>query len=163
MKSTECPNCYVTVILSTEGICPACHQSTDSPTADRTLTSITVREGQQFPGICFGCGIPVDSVASIQLESSSMFMQLLGGFIRGVLTMLRFFVCGLFALFFKTSNDQNQRLKIRLKVPICSECKRLRRPRVTWMDFNEGIVKLIVPKSVATQISKDTEDTNKKL
>lgn len=152
MQVIECPNCYARVVLTAERICPACNKSPESPGSDPTKTKIVVRDGQELPHECFGCGAYTDSMVSVSKATSSVFGRICGVCFRGVLIPCKFLVFGFLSLFVDTAPKATQFQRVRLKIPLCPRCRNHQMTRVKWTDFEEGTMSFIVPKTVAESI-----------
>lgn len=160
MRATECPNCYSTVILTEDGICPACHKDPNAATADRTKTRVTICEGEVLPALCFGCGNQTASMSTIRRSTSSSILRVLKILVGVVIFPLKILVFGLSR---GLSDDGNTRCyqSLKVKVPVCLKCRGCDPPRIIATDFEEGMIAFVVPISVKAEIQRMKMQNNK--
>jgi hypothetical protein len=153
MRATECPNCYSTVILTEDGICPACHKNPNAATADRTKTRVTICERQVLPDLCFGCGNQTTSMSIIRRSTTSTILRVLKIIVGVLIFPLKIL---LFGLRRGLSDDHNTRCyqSLKVKVPICLKCHGCDQPRIIATNFEEGLIAFAVPISVKAEIQR---------
>lgn len=151
MRAIECPNCYFTVILTDDGLCPACNRGPNAPTADGTRTKVTIWEGQDVPDRCFWCGNQTTSMLVIRRSSSSPTFRVLKVLISVVLFPLKILMFGLRKVL---SDDGGTRCyqSLKVRVPVCLKCRHRGSPQIVGTNFEEGTISFVVPRPVRDQI-----------
>lgn len=153
MRAIECPNCYSTVILNENGLCPACNRGLNAPTADGTRTKVTIREGQDLPDVCFLCGNQTSSMLVIRRSSSSRSFRVLKIILGVVLFPLKILIFGLSRVI---SDEEGTRCyqSLKVKVPVCLKCRDRNPLQIVGTNFEEGTISFVVPRSVRDEIQK---------
>lgn len=153
MRAIECPNCYSTVILTADGLCPACNRGPNAPTADGTKAKVTIWEGQDLPDVCFWCGNQTTSMLVVRRSSSSPTFRVLKLFLGVVLFPLKILIFGPRRVL---SDDGGARCyqSLKVKVPVCLRCRGRDSLRIVGTNFEEGTISFVVPKPVREEILK---------
>ena len=154
MRAIECPNCYSTVILNEDGLCPACNRGLEAPTADATRAKVTIWEGQDLPDNCFCCGNQTTSILVVRRSSSSPSFRLLKIFLGVILFPLKILLFGLRKCLSEEGNTRAYQC-LKMRIPVCLRC-RGDTLQIIGTNFEEGTISFVVPKSVKDEILKAT-------
>ena len=73
------------------------------------------------------------------------------------LVPMKFLIFGFMGLFMETSTRSRRVLHLKFKLPWCDRCGARHRPKVTWTDYNEGTVTLVVPLVVRERLNQMRE------
>lgn len=155
MSPMECPNCYLRVILSLDGRCPACSRLPTDPAADPSRTKVTVWEGMEFPKLCFGCGSPTRTLMTVRRSSSSPAWRYCLIVLSALTLPVVMIVAPLRSLFAASLFQQGAYRVVRIRIPFCDSCQARKVPMRDRTDFHEGAISLVVPRSVAEHLPKE--------
>jgi len=111
----ECPHCYVRVIPSQEGICPACQKNTrDLSGTDLTRGSLTIEDCERLPDMCFQCGVGTSLRVRVSRRRYNENDPAPTPFAAVLLTILGFLAGHIFLI------GSRQAIEVRIRLPQCT-------------------------------------------
>lgn len=109
-----CPHCYVRVLPTEDGTCPACRERIEAG-ASASWELFAIRDGEELPDFCYRCGVETTRRVDASKERTVRGESLLVVALAAVFTGLRSLA--------QMSDDQvlGQHQRVRVSMPACDE------------------------------------------
>jgi len=137
----ECPHCYTRVIPVGSNTCPSCRKNIgDTRDTNPTLTSMVIGESSLLPNQCYQCNAATTRLVTIResagFQGENFFAHVII-FVLGVLSPGIALLAG---------TGQGTRRLLKIKMPQCENCGKIRKPKPAHVNFETYQVRFIVHK-----------------
>jgi len=144
----ECPHCYVRVIPSKEGVCPACQKNVRNlDGANPNLTRLNISGREKFPSNCYHCDVPTTRYVTVRQS-----------FVRGsdyhpFLKILAFpFIVVFHGLIRLIGDSTSYRQTLKVRLPQCKTCAANGSPKPDYADFEKAHFTFIVHRNFRDRV-----------
>lgn len=133
----QCPHCFTTVLVGSDGRCPACGEDAGSAgEAPHEIVAMTMRYDEELPLVCFHCGGEPQVWSSVVLDRVDSTGRAIATAAVGVATLV--------TVGFGAFETPETRYLVK-NLPACLECQAVP-PRVVWRAEERRELRVVVHK-----------------
>jgi hypothetical protein len=140
----DCLHCHVRVMFGADGVCPSCRRSAHDPVVDDGMRRLTIPDRALLPDLCAGCGCATGRRQSTEGSRVT----------HGERTWLRALVFVLWSPIVALFIPGPSRRAVQVSLPVCPDCAKNGEFWPEHVDFEEGVLTLLVHRNLAEAFAR---------